>query len=124
MSDDVQLINPTEREMKVAARFRTFLILWIAMLASIGFLFALASLVRTPAKPNSTLTYVLTGTALVSVVASLAIKFQKVRQAIDKHDIGALMSAYIVGFALSEAAALFGMLEHFNTGSSFFRFSF
>jgi hypothetical protein len=34
------------------------------------------------------------------------------------------MSAYIVSFALCESAALFALMDHFTTGSGYYRFGF
>jgi hypothetical protein len=48
----MELTNPQEVEAKVDARYRVFLILWIAILISIGILFALSLFIPSSGKAN------------------------------------------------------------------------
>ena len=120
----MKLINPQEAEAKVAARYRVILILWIAILISVGLLFTLA--VFTPGKgtPNQTLSLALLGIGFATVTGSFLFKQQLLKKAVEKQELQALMSAYIVSFALCESAALFGLMDHFVTGSGYYRFGF
>jgi hypothetical protein len=124
MEESKQVISPQQAEERVAARYRVFLFLWIAILISMGILFALAVFLPSSGTANETFSFALLGTAFVTVVTSLFIKQQMLKKAIEQQQIPALMNAYIIGFALSESAAIFGLLDHFVSGSGYYRFSF
>ncbi len=120
----MQLTNPQEVEAKVDARYRVFLILWIAILISIGILFALALFIPSSGKANQTFSIALLGIGFATVATSFVFKRQMLKRAIEKQQLQALMSAYIVSFALCESAALFALMDHFTTGSGYYRFGF
>ena len=120
----MQLSNPREVEAKVNERYRVFLILWIAILISIGILFTLALFIPSSGKASQTFSQVLLAAGMATVLTSFAYKQRMVRKAIEKQQLQALMSAYVVSFALCESAALFALLDHFITGSGYYRFGF
>ena len=120
----MQFTNPQEVEAKVDARYRVFLILWMAILISVGILFTLAVFVPSSGKPNQTLSMALLGIGILTVTTSFVYKQQMLKKAIEKQQLQALMSAYIVSFALCESAALFALMDHFTTGSGYYRFGF
>jgi len=120
----MQFINPQEAEAKVAARYRVFLVLWIGIFMSIVLFLVLALAVASTGVANPMLSYSLVGIGLVVVIVSLLLKQRLVKQAIEKREIQSLQSAYIIGMALCESAALFGLLDHFVTGSNISWFSF
>ena len=124
MEESKQVISPLQAEERVAARYRVFLFLWIAILTSMSILFALAVFLPSSGTANETFSFALLGTAFVTVVMSLFIKQQMVKKAIDQQQVAVLMNAYIISFALCESAALFGLLDHFVSGSGYYRFSF
>ena len=120
----MQFINPQEAEAKVAARYRVFLVLWIGIFMSIVLFLVLALAVASTGVANPMLSYSLVGLSLVVVIVSVMLKQRLVKQAIEKREIQSLQSAYIIGMALCESAALFGLLDHFVTGSNISWFSF
>ena len=120
----MQLISPQEEEAKVAARYRVFLVLWIAILISVVLFLVLALAVASTGVANPMLSYSLLGIGLIVVIVSVLLKNRLVKQAIEKHEIQSLQSAYIIGMALCESAALFGLLDHFVTGSNICWFTF
>ena len=120
----MQLINPQEAEAKVAARYRVFLVLWIGIFMSIVLFLVLALAVASTGVANPMLSYSLLGASLIVVIVSVLLKQRLVKQAIDKREIQSLQSAYIIGMALCESAALFGLLDHFVTGSNISWFTF
>ena len=120
----MELTNPQETEAKVAARYQVFLILWIAILISVGIFFGLATFVPVPSRPNPNLSYVLLGIGVAFVAVSILIKSVQSKQAIESRSVSRLQSAHILGLALCETAALFGLLDHFVTGSVISRFGF
>ncbi len=120
----MQFTNPQEVEAKVNARYQIFLFLWIAILISVGILFTLALFIASSGKANQTLSIALLGLGIVTVTTSFVYKQQMLKKAIEKQQLQALMSAYIVSFALCESAALFALVDHFTTGSGYYRFGF
>ncbi len=120
----MQFTNPQEAEARVAARYQVFLILWILMLVSLAFLLCLAVFVPGSGRPDRTMSYLFFGISIVLVIASLLIKHRQVKQALERRQVSLLQSAYILGFALCEAAALFGLMDHFVTGSNNYRYMF
>jgi len=120
----MQFTNPREAEARLAASYQVFLVLWIAMLMSLGIFLSLAVFVPGSGKPDRTMSYAFFGISIGLVIASLLIKHRQVKQALERRQMALLQSAYILGFALCEAAALFGLLDHFITGSKNYRFMF
>jgi hypothetical protein len=120
----MQLTNPREVEAKVDARYRVFLILWVAILSSIGILFALAWFTPSSGNADQIFSIVLLGLGFATVTTSFVFKQQMLKKAIEKQQLQALMSAYVVSFALCESAALFALMDHFTTGSGYYRFGF
>lgn len=117
--------NPQQIEARVEARFRVFLILWIAILGSMALLFTLALAITTVnLNANPTMTLAFLGIAFALVVISFGVRQKAVNRAIEKRDVASLQSGYVTSFALCEAAALFGLLDHFVTGSKYFYISF
>jgi F0F1-type ATP synthase membrane subunit c/vacuolar-type H+-ATPase subunit K len=120
----MQFINPQEAEAKVAARYRVILVLWIGIFMSVVLFLVLALAVASTGEANPMLSYSLVGSGLIVVIVSALLKIRLVKQAIEKGDIQSLQSAYIIGMALCESAALFGLLDHFVTGSNICWFAF
>ena len=117
--------NPRELEAKVEGRHRTILILWFALLMSITIFFVMTRLIPSnSAEPNAVLSYALIGLAFTSVIVSILIKQRFVQRAIQNRDAAILQTGYIMSFALSESAALFGLVDHFVTGSKYYLFAF
>jgi hypothetical protein len=120
----MQLQNPQEIEAKVEARFRVFFILWGGILFSVGILATFGVVVASKGAPNPTLSYALVGIGVMMVAMSFLVKQNLAQKAIDKNDIEALQSAHVVTLALCESATLFGILNHFTTGSKLSWFLF
>lgn len=117
--------NPQQIEGKVEARHRTILIIWFSLLMSISIFFVMTLMIPgNTAAPNTTLSFALIGAAFIVVILSVLIKLRVVQRAIEKRDPGMLQTGYVAGFALCEAAALWGVIDHFVTGSSYYYFSF
>ncbi len=120
----MQFINPQEAESKVAARYRVILILWIAMLVSLGVLLVLALVLPGSGRANQMLSFSLLGIGLVAVIVSVLVKQSLLRQSIEKQQLAPLLNAYVISFALCEAAGIFGLLDHFVTGSHYYCIAF
>ncbi|HXI23002.1 MAG TPA: hypothetical protein VNG71_03930 [Pyrinomonadaceae bacterium] len=110
--------NPQEIEAKVEARHRVFLILWAAIFVSVGLLSTLAVVIGNKGTPNPALSYALLGIGAMMVALSFLLRQKLSQQALDKNDIAALQTAHILSLALSESAALFGLVDRLSTSSS------
>ena len=117
--------NPEQIEAKAEARHRIILMVWFSLLMSISIFFVMTIMIPSnPAEPNSMLSFAFIGLAFMSVVGSVLIKQRVVQRAIEKRDAAMVQTGYILGFALSESAALWGLVDHFVTGSKYYFLSF
>ena len=117
--------NPQQIEGRVEARHRVILILWFSLLMSISIFLVLTIMIPgNTAEPNKTLSFVFIGVAFIAVIGSILIKQPVVQRAIEKRDAAKLQTGYVLSFALCESAALWGLVDHFVTGSSYYYFSF
>ena len=120
----MELRNPQEIAARVEARFRVFLILWAAIFVSVGLLTTLAVVIGSKGTPNPTLSYALLGVGLMMVAVSFLLTKNLVQKAIDNNDISALQTAHVLGLALCESAALFGLVDRLATASNISWFLF
>jgi F0F1-type ATP synthase membrane subunit c/vacuolar-type H+-ATPase subunit K len=117
--------NPQQIEAKAEARHRIILTLWFALLMSISVLFVMTIMIPSnTTEPNTTLSLALIGAAFMMVAGSVLIKQRIVQRAVEKRDAKMLQTGYILSFALSESAAIWGLVGHLVTGSSYYYFSF
>jgi ABC-type multidrug transport system fused ATPase/permease subunit len=79
-----------------------------------------------PTKESATECDTFSGPAagIVFVVASIGIKLKFVNRAIEQQSAMVLQQGYILALALSEVAALFGLLDYFITGNPFYYANF
>ena len=117
--------NPQQIEAKAEAQHRTIMILWFGILMSMFLFLALTIFVpnQNP-EPNTTLGFVFIALAFMVVMASILIKRRVMQRAIEKRDSAMLQTGYILGFALCESAALWGVIDHFVAGSRYYYFCF
>ena len=101
------------------ARHRTVVIIWGAQFAALFFFVLLTRLVRPeePPGPNPALLAGLGLAALTAFGASFALKAKLLAQSGAERSAARAQSAYVLAFALCEAAALFGVMAHFVTGA-------
>ena len=117
--------NPGQTEARVEARHRILLFLWFGILMSMAMFLGLTLYVPSNnPELNSTLSFALIGAAFMVVILSVLVRLRIVQRAIEKRDAAMLQAGYVVSFALCEAAALSGVIDHFVTGSSYYYFSF
>ena len=92
-------------------------IIWMALLISVGFYYAITVFVERPedAAANPTLSLVLICVAVLAVLISFLIKGKLLSKAVDQQNIGMVQQAYIVTWAITEVAALLGLLDYFST---------
>ena len=119
----MQPLDQNDAQATVAMRLRTLLILWCAIFLSIPMYYVFSLVTATPVgdvNQNRTLTIILTAAGLLSVVVSHIVKQKYLNQAVAQQNIALVHIGYVVGFAVTEVAALLGLLDHFVTGNRYY----
>ena len=104
-------------------RYQTLVVLWFALLMSIGmyFLFSVfvAPMVRNESRnPTSFLLIVaLTALGTFLVIASFAVKRKLLERSVEKQDVSLVQKGLVIACAMCEVSALLGLLEHFIIGN-------
>lgn len=116
-------INQGAKQENVDARFTTMLIIWFAMLMSVGTFFVIVLLVErqpNPQEDGNMLVWVLLVLGIFTVLASFAIKRKILAQSVKEQRVDLVQSAMIVALALCESTSLFGLLTYFATGTRYY----
>lgn len=98
---------------KIDARFRIMLIVWVAFLMSIGFLFLLTLILQSPQNSQSDTTVISWAFSVIgttAAVTSILVKRYMLNQAIKKQDMLVVFTGHIVAVGLTESAAVFALL--------------
>ena len=92
--------------------------LWIALFMSIGLYYALTLFVgrSEEVESNDMLSLILILIGFSTTLISFPIKNKLLARAAEQQQVQLVQQAYIVAWALSEVAALLGMLDFFATG--------
>ncbi|HZE68038.1 MAG TPA: hypothetical protein VE135_00760 [Pyrinomonadaceae bacterium] len=101
-------MQPEEARTQLEARYRTMLILWAALLLTVGFYFALSVLVAKPDSedaPSRTLTFALTAVGVLLVIVSFAVKQKFLAQAEKNQAPSLVQTGLIIALAFREAAS-------------------
>ena len=114
--------NQRQPQENVEGRILTMRILWFAMLMSIVIYFVFALFVGRSedlaAKPSLSLS--LLGAAVSTTLISFLIKSKLLTKAVEQKNLAMLQQAYIVTWAITEVAALLGLLDFFSTGDRYY----
>lgn len=115
-------MNPVNHQASIEPRYRTLLILWFALFASIGMFFLLTLLTKpNPSLPeNNTLILVLFGISAGVVIAAYILKQKFLAQSVAKQDVGLVQQGLILAAALNEVAAMLGLLCYFMTANRYY----
>lgn len=107
----------------IATQHRKLLIIWAAMMASLGLYFAIAEALKPEreagATANDTLALVLLGGGTAAVLASFIAKNRLLSRAVAEQDLKMVTTAYVVGLALAEVAGILGLVSSFAFGGGF-----
>ncbi len=104
-------------------RYRTMLILWLALLMSVVMFFVMTMVVApVPSDsdrdvPTSFVLFAMAGVGTFLVVLSFAVKRKLLQRSVEKQDVTLVQQALIVGCAMCEVSALLGVVERFSIGS-------
>jgi F0F1-type ATP synthase membrane subunit c/vacuolar-type H+-ATPase subunit K len=120
------MMQPDEtRQPDPAKLYRILIIIWAAMFTSITLFLLLAAFIA-PEQPqaqadgNRTMTIIFATVGILVAIASVIFRHRLVAQAVERQQPQQLFPAYIVAFALSEAAAIFGLLNRFTTSDRYY----
>ena len=108
-------------EAEVEQRHRNILVIWAGILMTLPVYFLVISM--SPMQPDpekSTLMLMLTGLSIVPVAISFLVKSKTLAKSAELQRLGLVQQAYVVAFALCDAAVLLGVLIHFLTGSPYY----
>lgn len=118
---NTQSANQNDLQASVELSIRKLLVLWFAMLSSIGLYYVLTLFAgpREAVEPNNTLLLALSAVALSTTLLSFVMKSKLLARAVEQQQVQLVQQTYIVAWALTEVAALLGLLAFFVTGSPY-----
>lgn len=111
--------NQHDPHADIELRIRTIRTLWIALFGSIAGYFVLTIFVKPSEEttPNPTLSLVLLFVGISTTLISFLIKNKLLSRAVDQQQVALVQQAYVVGWAMSEVAALLGVVDYFVSGN-------
>jgi NADH:ubiquinone oxidoreductase subunit 2 (subunit N) len=110
-------------ESNLDKRYQTLIVLWFALLMSIGMYFLFSVLVapglsNEPRNPRSSLLIVaLTALGTFLVIVSFAVKRKLLERSVERQDVSLVQKALVIACAMCEVSALLGLLERFVIGN-------
>lgn len=113
-------MNGTPAKASADSRYRGALIIWGAQVSALVMFFVLTRIVGREADAggdNRFLLLALAVAALMAFALSFVLKAKLISQAAAQGRPDLATSAYVIAFALCEAAAIFGVVAHFVTGA-------
>jgi hypothetical protein len=102
----------------VELRLRTIRTLWFALFASIGLYYAFTFIAgrSEDREPSPTLSLILIVIGVSTTLIAFVVKSKLINFAIEQQRVQLVQQAYIVAWAMTEVAALLGLLDFFATG--------
>jgi len=100
------------------ARYRTLLILWFAIWMSVLLFLVLIYMSPVVAAENRNLTLALNSVGLVPVALSFLLKQRMLTKSVEMQRLDLVQSGYVLSLAL------FGLMNHFLTGTKYYYFAF
>ncbi len=115
-------LSPQELQVSIEPRIRTMRTLWIAMLISVGFYYLFTLLVGQPTNStaNNTLSLMLAGVGLLTTLMSFPIKNKILVRSVTEQRVESVQQAHVIAWAMTEVAALLGLLDFFLTGNRYY----
>ena len=103
----------------IDARYRTLLILWLAICTSVLMFLAFTRLSSVAAGENTTRTLALSSLGLGPVALSFLLKQRALAKSVATQRLDLVQSAYVLSFSLCESSAVLAQVSHFTTRSSY-----
>lgn len=115
-------MSPQTEPQTIEARILTMRILWFAMLLSVVIYFVITMFVRRSEDlaANQSLSLALLVAGVSTTLVSFLIKAKLLARAVEQRNLAMVQQAYIVTFAITEVAALLGLLDFFSTSDRYY----
>lgn len=116
----MQPSNRNDLQLKVDTRLRMIRTLWFALFASVGCYYVLTLFTGNPhedVSPNRRLFYALAALGSLLAIVSIPIKQKYLTQSVYQQRVELVQTGYVLAWALTEVAALLGLLDFFLTGN-------
>lgn len=116
------MLSPQDFQLQIEPRIRTIRTLWVAMLLSVGLYYVFTLFVGQPknSDPNSALSLMLVGVGLLTTLISVPIKKKFLARSVEEQRVELVQQGHIIAWAMSEVAALLGILDFFVTGNRYY----
>jgi hypothetical protein len=114
--------SPKDSQVKIEQRIRTIRTLWTGMFLSVVIYYVLTLFIGKPknSHPNNTLSLILLAVGLLATLFSFLIKTRLLTESVRQQQVQLVQQGYIVALAVTEVAALLGMLDFFVTGNRYY----
>ena len=118
--------NQDDPQTNIELRIRTMRTLWFGLLVTIGIYygFTLVAERREGLEPNPSLSLTLICVAMGMVLVAFVIKSKLLSKALEQQNTGMVQQAYVVTWAITEVAALLGLLDFFSTSDRYYHLFF
>jgi|SRR5215218_1934597 len=112
-----QTANQNDPQANIEQRILTMRILWFSMLMSIVIYYVITMFVKRSEDlaENPSLSLFLLGAGVSTTLVSFLIKAKLLTKAVEQRNVGMVQQAYILTWAITEVAALLGLLDFFST---------
>jgi len=118
---NLQPTDPNGAPVNIDERMRSVRTVWFALLLSIGLYYLLTILAERPENfPNNTLSLALLAVGVSTALISFLVKSKLISRAIEQRQVLRVQQGYVVAWAMSEVAALLGLLDFFVTSDPYF----
>ena len=119
---ETQPVNQNELQQQIELRMRTMRTLWIAMLLSVGAYFVLTLFLHRSehASPNGSLSLIVAVISFSAILISLPLKSRLLNRAVEQRQVSLVQQAYILAWAVTEVAALMGLLDFVATNDRYY----
>ena len=114
--------NQNNPQTEIELRIRTLRTLWFALLGSIGIYYGFTLVVerREGLESNPSLSLSLMCVAILMVLVAFVIKTKLLSKALEQQSTGMVQQAYVVTWAITEIAALLGLIDFFLTNDRYY----
>ncbi len=114
-------LNQNSSQPDVDSRYRAMLVIWFAILCSVGLFFLITRFIPVPAKDtDSMLVWMFFALGLFTFALSFVLKGKFVARSIAEQRPELMQTGFVIALALSEAASLFGVALYFTTGIRYY----
>jgi len=114
--------NQNNPQTEIELRIRTLRTLWFALLGSIGIYYGFTLVVerREGLESNPSLSLSLMCVAILMVLVAFVIKTKLLSKALEQQSTGMVQQAYVVTWAITEIAAVLGLIDFFLTNDRYY----